>query len=117
MFFIAQRFGVSLSALIAANPHITNPNLIFPGDVLCVPPMVPPPPPPPKKCPCPCPVTLRDFINRQVEVTTVCGEISGLLSFVGDDSITLVDTKTSRIAVVLCREICFVRILKHHKGE
>ena len=37
MFFIAQRFGVSLQALINANPHITNPNEIFPGDVLCVP--------------------------------------------------------------------------------
>ena len=34
MFFIAQRFGVSLNALIAANPHIANPNLIFPG-ALC----------------------------------------------------------------------------------
>ena len=34
MFLIAQRFGVSLNALIAANPHISNPNLIFPGDVL-----------------------------------------------------------------------------------
>jgi len=30
MFFIAQRFGVSLNALIQANPQITNPNLIFP---------------------------------------------------------------------------------------
>lgn len=37
MFLIAQRFGVSLNALIAANPHISNPSLIFPGDVLCVP--------------------------------------------------------------------------------
>lgn len=37
MYFIAQRFGVSLNALIAANPHIANPNLIYPGDVLCVP--------------------------------------------------------------------------------
>jgi len=37
MFLIAQRFGVSLDALIEANPHITNPDLIFPGDVLCVP--------------------------------------------------------------------------------
>ena len=37
MFFIAQRFGVSLDALIAANPQIANPALIFPGDVLCVP--------------------------------------------------------------------------------
>ena len=37
MFFIAKRFGVSLDSLISANPHITDPNLIFPGDVLCVP--------------------------------------------------------------------------------
>ncbi|MTI96804.1 MAG: LysM peptidoglycan-binding domain-containing protein, partial [Firmicutes bacterium] len=37
MFLIAQRFGVSLNALIAANPHIPNPNVIFPCDVLCVP--------------------------------------------------------------------------------
>ena len=37
MFFIAQRFGVSLQALINANPQIPNPNQIFPGDVLCVP--------------------------------------------------------------------------------
>jgi LysM repeat protein len=34
MFLIAQRFGVSLDSLIAANPHITNPNMIFPGTVL-----------------------------------------------------------------------------------
>ena len=37
MFKIAQRFGVTLDALIAANPHITNPKVIIPGDVLCVP--------------------------------------------------------------------------------
>ena len=37
MFLIAQRFGVSLQALIKANPHITDPNKIFPCDVLCVP--------------------------------------------------------------------------------
>jgi LysM repeat protein len=40
MFTIAQIFRVSLSALIAANPHIPNPNIIFPGDVLCVPAMI-----------------------------------------------------------------------------
>ncbi len=53
MFFIAQRFGVSLNALIAANPHITNPDLIFPCDVLCVPGA--PPPPPPCRIPASCP--------------------------------------------------------------
>jgi tyrosinase len=31
---IAQACGISLQTLIAANPEITNPNLIFPGQVL-----------------------------------------------------------------------------------
>jgi spore coat assembly protein SafA len=42
MFTIAQRFGVSLNALIAANPQIPNPNLIFPGQIVCVPGSAPP---------------------------------------------------------------------------
>ena len=29
---IARRFGVELTALIASNPQIKNPNLIYPGD-------------------------------------------------------------------------------------
>lgn len=120
MFFIAQRFGVSLDALIAANPHIPNPNKIFPGDVLCVPGHVPPPPPPPPPPPrrhcCPCPVTLNDFINRSVEVQTSCGTISGTLVYVGEDSITLQD-KYGSLTVVRCSEICFVRIHKFGPRE
>ncbi|KRE99999.1 hypothetical protein ASG87_13510 [Frateuria sp. Soil773] len=34
---IAQRFGVSLAALEAANPQVSNPNLIFPGERLTIP--------------------------------------------------------------------------------
>jgi spore coat assembly protein SafA len=34
---IAQRFGVSLDALIAANPQITDPDRIFPGQVIVIP--------------------------------------------------------------------------------
>ena len=45
MFLIAQRFGVSLDALIAANPQIPNPALIFPGQIVCVPTSPAPPPP------------------------------------------------------------------------
>ncbi len=43
MFLIAQRFGVSLDALIAANPQISNPSLILPGQIVCVPTSAPPP--------------------------------------------------------------------------
>lgn len=34
---IARRYGVSLTALIAANPQIKNPNLIYPGDRVQIP--------------------------------------------------------------------------------
>lgn len=37
MFLIAQRFGVCLDQLIAANPQVKDPNLIYPGQVLCIP--------------------------------------------------------------------------------
>lgn len=38
---LARKFSVSLSNLIANNPHIPDPNFIYPGDVLCVPGIVP----------------------------------------------------------------------------
>ena len=34
---IAANFGVTLAALEAANPQITNPSLIFPGNVIAIP--------------------------------------------------------------------------------
>ncbi|MGI5839991.1 MAG: LysM peptidoglycan-binding domain-containing protein, partial [bacterium] len=46
LFTIAQRFGTTVSAILAINPQITDPNVIFPGQVICVPTTSPPPPPP-----------------------------------------------------------------------
>jgi spore coat assembly protein SafA len=46
LFFIARRFGVSLDALIAANPQIADPNLIFPGQIILIPVAELPPLPP-----------------------------------------------------------------------
>ena len=46
LFFIAKRFGVSLEALIQANPQIKDPNLIFPGDIIYIPRVHVPPGPP-----------------------------------------------------------------------
>ena len=34
---IARQYGVTLSSLIAANPQIKNPNLIYPGDRVTIP--------------------------------------------------------------------------------
>jgi len=39
LFFIAQRFGVSLNELIEANPQVSDPNLIFPGLIIIIPPV------------------------------------------------------------------------------
>jgi spore coat assembly protein SafA len=52
MFEIARRFGVTLDALIQANPQITNPDLIFPGQEICVPVPVGPVPCPVTPVPC-----------------------------------------------------------------
>ncbi|MGE5251812.1 MAG: LysM peptidoglycan-binding domain-containing protein, partial [Bacteroidota bacterium] len=43
---IAARYGISLSALIAANPQIWNPSLIYPGQVINLPGAANYPPPP-----------------------------------------------------------------------
>jgi len=54
LFTIAQRFGTTVPAILALNPQITDPNLIFPGQRICIPgPTTPPPPPPPPACPPP----------------------------------------------------------------
>lgn len=71
MFLIAQRFGVSLNALIAANPQIPNPNLIFPGQQVCVPPIIPVPPEPPFI------QHLRTFINSHIRVVLMGGQTGG----------------------------------------
>lgn len=48
---IAQKFGITLPDLVANNPHISDPNVLYPGDVLCVPGVVVPPPRVPASCP------------------------------------------------------------------
>lgn len=37
LFFIARRYNINLQSLIDANPQITDPNLIYPGQVICIP--------------------------------------------------------------------------------
>jgi LysM repeat protein len=53
---IAARSGCSVSALLAVNPQISNPSLIYVGQVINLPAgiYVPPPPPPPNPPPCNC---------------------------------------------------------------
>ncbi|SDL03728.1 LysM peptidoglycan-binding domain-containing protein [Natronincola ferrireducens] len=47
-FAIAMRYGISLEALIAANPGV-NPDRLFIGQIICIP--MKPPSPPPTACP------------------------------------------------------------------
>lgn len=51
MFDIAHSNNISLAALIAANPQITNPDRIFPGQVICIPSSQPQPVPLPTPLP------------------------------------------------------------------
>lgn len=37
LFFIARRFGVTVQQILDVNPQIINPNLIFVGQVICIP--------------------------------------------------------------------------------
>ncbi|MEG6512390.1 LysM domain-containing protein [Desulforamulus ruminis] len=37
LFIIARRFGVTVQQIVAANPQIINPNIIFVGQVICIP--------------------------------------------------------------------------------
>lgn len=37
MWSIANMFGISLDCLIKANPQILDPNLIYPGQQICIP--------------------------------------------------------------------------------
>ena len=46
LFTIARRFGITLEALLAANPGITNPNNIVPGQRITIPVPAPPGPTP-----------------------------------------------------------------------
>ena len=51
---IAKRMGIRLSDLLAVNPQIKNPSLIYAGQVINLPVgNLPPPPPPPCNCPPP----------------------------------------------------------------
>ena len=43
LFILANRFGVPLADIIAANPQLTDPDVIFPGQRICIP--LPPAPP------------------------------------------------------------------------
>ncbi len=56
---IANRFGTTVSAIMAVNPQIYNPNVIYVGQVINLPAgsgnPLPPPIPPTKPCNCPAP--------------------------------------------------------------
>ncbi|TGE31802.1 LysM domain-containing protein [Desulfosporosinus sp. Sb-LF] len=76
MFIISSIFRINLSELVRANPHITDPNVIFSGDILCV----------PGQIPFPCCVTL-DLV--QPAELGVAGVALVYTSFVGTQAISV----------------------------
>ncbi len=46
LFSLARRFGTTVAAIMQANPQITDPNIIFVGQIITIPTAVPPTPPP-----------------------------------------------------------------------
>lgn len=93
LFLIAQRFGVSLDALIAANPQIPNPSVIFPGQQICVPSPAPP-------------VSsfvqqLQQNVGRNIRLQLIDGsEFTGRLQAVFSDSILiLVDSEQRHVRI------------------
>ena len=62
---IAQRTGTTVRAILAVNPQITNPNVIYVGQVINLPTggYYPPPPPPPPNKPCDCPAPVGDGLS------------------------------------------------------
>lgn len=42
---ISRRFGVTIEQILAANPQITNKDLIYVGQIICIPPAIPEPEP------------------------------------------------------------------------
>jgi len=53
LFGIAQRFGVTVRNITAVNPQIANPDIIFVGQVICIPTAGPTPTPTPTPTPVP----------------------------------------------------------------
>jgi LysM repeat protein len=41
LYILSQIFRVRLEALYSVNNHIPNPNILYPGDILCVPALIP----------------------------------------------------------------------------
>jgi hypothetical protein len=49
LFSIAQSFGVTVQQIVAANPQIENPDIIFEGQEICIPTVTPTPTPGPNE--------------------------------------------------------------------
>lgn len=53
LFSIAQRFGVTVRQITVANPQVVNPDIIFVGQIICIPTVSPTPTPTPTPTPGP----------------------------------------------------------------
>lgn len=71
LFIIARRFGVTVEEILAVNPQIENPDVIFVGQVICIPPAEPEPIPD-----CDLQVLTLSFLNEEGQpLPTVDGAV------------------------------------------
>lgn len=63
---IANRFGTTVSAILAVNPQIYNPNIIYVGQVINLPAGMGSPHQPPKPCNCPVPAPGHELSTAKV---------------------------------------------------
>lgn len=78
MWLISRRFGISLDALIRANPQIRNPEMIFPGEIVRIPTMGATMPVPGTPVPSPGGMGGRRYIVRQGETIEIIAARFGL---------------------------------------
>lgn len=106
LFLLAQRFNITLEAIRAANPQISNPNVLVIGQQICIPrPGVPPAPPPePEPLPLPpaCPEGRLHTVAPGETLFSIANRYGQSLSRVIAANPQLTDPNALAVGQVIC---------------
>ncbi|MFZ5641915.1 MAG: LysM peptidoglycan-binding domain-containing protein [Bacillota bacterium] len=84
---IARRFNTTVQAIMAANPQIKDPNVIFAGQEICIPGMQEPPPVPRPRCVVLHPTDITPTSKAAVFIEPDLGSIVAILTNVPQPNI------------------------------